>query len=111
LNKNTTVVFASDELERTFYALSENDPIKKSLKRAIQRLQENAFSGTQIPKRLIPQIYIRAYGIQNLWKFDLIQGWRLLYTVTASKEVRLITAILEWTNHKEYERRFNYRST
>jgi len=38
----------------------------------------------------------------------LPRGWRLLYTVTAANEVELISAILEWFNHKHYERKLKY---
>jgi len=46
--------------------------------------------------------------LNNLWKYDLPQGWRLLYTVTAENQVELISAILEWFNHKSYEKRMKY---
>ena len=48
------------------------------------------------------------FFVLNLWKYDLPQGWRLLYTITAENEVELISAILEWFNHKNYEKRMNY---
>ena len=101
-------MFISDELEKDFNSLKEDDFIKKAIIRAIQDLKENAFSGIQVPKRLIPKIYIQKYKINNLWKYDLPKGWRLLYTVTAKNEVELISAILEWFNHKGYERKFKY---
>ena len=106
--KPSKVVFISDELEKDFNSLKEDDFIKKAIIRAIQDLKENAFSGIQVPKRLIPKIYIQKYKINNLWKYDLPKGWRLLYTVTAKNEVELISAILEWFNHKGYERKFKY---
>ena len=68
---------------------------------------QNAFCGTQIPKRLFPKEYIQKYGITNLWKYDLPKAWRLLYSV-AKDEVVVISIILEWFDHKEYERRFKY---
>ena len=106
--KPSKVVFISDELEKNFNELKENDPIKKGIIRAIRDLKENAFVGVQIPKRLFPKEYIQKYKINNLWKYDLPNGWRLLYTVTAENEVELISAILEWFDHKGYERRFRY---
>ena len=106
--KPSKVVFISDDLERNFHALLDNDPIKKSIVRAIKDLQENAFSGIQIPKRLFPKEYIQKYEIKNLWKYDLPKGWRLIYTITAQDEVQLISAILEWFDHKSYERKFGY---
>ena len=101
-------MFISDELEKNFNLLREDDFIKKSIIRAIHDLKENAFCGIQIPKRLIPKEYVVKYNAKNLWKYDLPKGWRLLYTVTAENEVELISAILEWFNHKDYERRFKY---
>ena len=106
--KPSRVVFISDDLEKSYNSLKEGDFLKKAITRAIQDLKENAFSGIQVPKRLIPKEYIHKYGINNLWKYDLPKGWRLLYTVTADNEVELISAILEWFDHKEYERRFKY---
>ena len=58
-------------------------------------------------KRQIPRTYIRKYGIENLWKDNLPNAWRLVYSVAGS-EVEIITILLEWFPHKEYERRFNY---
>jgi len=102
------VKFISEKLQENFNSLNEDDPIKKSIKRAIKDLQNNAFSGIQLPKRLIPKEYALKYNLKNLWKYDLPQGWRLIYTITAENEVQLISAILEWFNHPEYERRFHY---
>jgi Txe/YoeB family toxin of Txe-Axe toxin-antitoxin module len=106
--KPSKVVFISDELEEDYASLPEDDFLKKGITRAIQDLKQNAFSGVQIPKRLFPQQYIKKYGINNLWKYDLPKGWRLLYTVAPTNEVELISAILEWLPHKDYERTFKY---
>lgn len=106
--KPSKVKFISKKLQENFNSLSEDDPIKKSIKRAIKDLQDNAFFGIQLPKRLIPKEYVLKYDVKNLWKYDLPQGWRLIYTITAENEVQLISAILEWFNHPEYERRFHY---
>lgn len=69
--KPSKVVFISDELEKEFNGLREDDPIKSGMIRAINDLNENAFVGIQIPKRLFPKEYIKKYGINNLWKYDL----------------------------------------
>ena len=106
--KPSKVVFISDKLEKDFNSLRDDDFIKKGIIRAIQDLKENSFCGIQVPKRLIPREYIQKYGINNLWKYDLPKGWRLLYNITADNEVELISAILEWFDHKNYERKFKY---
>ena len=106
--KASRVIFISDELEDSFNSLPQDDFVKKSITKAVKDLKQNAFAGIHIPKRLIPQEYVRKYGINNLWKYDMPKSWRLLYTVTSENEVELISAILEWFSHKEYERRFKY---
>lgn len=106
--KPSQVVFISEELEKEYEELPEGDQIKKSIKRAIEDLKQNAFWGIQIPKRLIPEEYIKRYNAKNLWKYDLPNGWRLIYTITNENEIELISAILEWFDHKDYERRFQY---
>lgn len=106
--KPSRVVFVSDDLEKNFNELKDDDPIKKGMIRAIKDLKENAFAGIQIPKRLFPKEYVQKYGINNLWKYDLPTGWRLVYTVNPKNEVELISAILDWFDHKNYERKFKY---
>ena len=96
MKKPSTVVFIEERLQENYDKLDNNDPIKKGIKKAVQSLQENAFAGVQIPKRLIPKKYVQEHNINNLWKYDLPQGWRLLYTITAQDEVEILTAILEW---------------
>jgi Txe/YoeB family toxin of Txe-Axe toxin-antitoxin module len=106
--KPSEVKFIDDELERSYKLLDENDFLKKAIKKAARELKENAFCGIQVPKSLIPKEYVRKYNINNLWKCNLPKGWRLMYTVVAENEVKLITALLEWLKHKDYEKRFNY---
>jgi len=79
----------------------------KFVNRAINDIKENPFCGIAIPKRLIPKIYVKKYGINNLWKYNLPGAWRLLYSIVGN-HVKILAIILEWLSHKEYERRFKY---
>ncbi len=106
--KPSRVIFADDCVEKEFSKLDENNEIKTYIQRAIQDIQRNAFCGIQLPKRLIPKIYIQKYKIINLWKYDLPDGWRLIYSVTTPNKVEIVSVILEWFNHPDYERRFGY---
>ena len=106
--KPTKIKFVTERLEKEFENLDENDFLKKSIKKALADLKANAFFGIQIPKRLFPKEYIEKYSLTNLWKYDLPKGWRLIYTITAENEVEIVCVILEWFNHKNYERRFRY---
>lgn len=108
IKKKIFVAFADEKIKKAFETLKEKDPkLHKFISRAIDDLKENPFCGTPIPKRLIPKIYIKKYGIDNLWKYNLPGAWRLIYSVVGD-EVSIISIILEWLPHKKYERKFGY---
>ena len=106
--KPERIVFVDESLEKSFNELKEEDPIKKSIIRAIKALKEDAFSGRNVKKNLIPKSLIQKYGINNLWIFNLPDGWRMLYVLTPSEEVQIIAVILDWMNHKDYEKLFKF---
>ena len=47
------------------------------------------------------------YHINNLWKFNLNDKWRLTYSVTSDENV-LVIIIIEWFDHKAYNKLFGY---
>jgi hypothetical protein len=106
--KPEKVVFVNEGLEKEFNELSEKDPLKKSLIRAIKNIQENAFSGRNVKKNLIPKAYIEKYRVDNLWIYNLPDGWRLIYSITSTGEIKIIAAVLDWMDHKDYERLFGF---
>lgn len=106
------VVFADSRTKKAFESLktttTEDKKLYDSLVEAFEELEKNAFSGIQIQKRLIPKEYIRKFGkLDNLWKYNLPDGWRLMYTVKKDN-VLILSIILEWLDHKNYERRLKY---
>ncbi len=101
------VKFMQQSFEDHFISLSEKSPIKKGIQRAIANLKENAFCGEKIEKRLIPKEYITKYNLDNLWWYPLPDAWRLIYPIATNKS-EVLVIIIEYFNHKGYERRFNY---
>lgn len=105
------VSFVTKKLEDNYQKLEngkfEEKELYRFIKRATEDLKKDPMCGIKIPKRLWPTQYVREYQIDNLWKYDLPNGWRLIYTLNI-KEVSIITIVLEWFGHKTYERRFNY---
>ena len=104
--------FGDEHVKKAYLELDSPKFQEKQLKgwldRAFEDIQKDAFCCTQIPKRLIPLDYRKRFGpIDNLWKYDLPNGWRLIYTVKKD-EVIVLGIVLEWMSHKEYERRFRY---
>ncbi len=105
------IFFVEEKIKISFEELKtgnlEERELYKHIKQALDNLKENAFSGIQIPKRLIPSVYISKYGIDNLWKYDLPMGWRLIYSI-GKEGIEVVSIILEWMDHKTYEKRFKY---
>jgi hypothetical protein len=103
--------FIDEKIKEAFYKLEEGDASEKELfkfiNQAMDNIEKNAFCGIQIPKDRIPKEYIKQYGAVNIWKYDLPNAWRMIYTIRGGKAV-VISVILEWLTHKEYERRFSY---
>ncbi len=105
------VKFADERVMRSYRSIEKGDAsdreLFKKLNEVFSELEENAFCGIQIKKRLIPKTYLKKYGVDNLWKYNLPKSWRLLYSIRRD-EIIVLSIILEWLPHKEYERRFGY---
>ncbi|MFH1255685.1 MAG: hypothetical protein V1494_00160 [Candidatus Diapherotrites archaeon] len=105
------VAFADDSIKKAFEELGkgkfEEQQLFSFLKRAIDDLKENPLCGIRIPSSLWPKEYVKKYNIDNLRKYDLPSGWRLIYTLRGN-DIEIISVLIEWYNHKEYERKFNY---
>lgn len=103
------VIFIEQRLENDFISLPDNNPVKKGIDRAIEKLKENAFCGDKIEKRLIPFEYIQKYEIDNLWWYPLPDGWRMVYSIATNKS-EIIAVIIEYFDHKNYAKRFGYKT-
>lgn len=76
------VVFENKELEKNFEQLKQGKFEEKQLyefiTRAIKDLKNNPLCGIWIPKKLIPKEYIQKFNVNNLWKYNLPNAWRLM---------------------------------
>jgi len=105
---SSKIYFADAKTKKTFESLKhENLILYKHVYFALEKIKEDCFCGIQIPKKLIPKEYFKKYNIKNLWKYNLPNAFRLLYSIE-SNEIIVLAIILEWMNHKEYERKFKY---
>lgn len=78
-------------LEKLKLSKTEDKQLYDFLIRAFEDLEKNAFCGIQIPKKLIPKEYHQRYG--NLDNYS---------------DVTVLSIILEWMKHKDYENKFKY---
>jgi len=81
--------------ERTLFAL---------INRKLDTLERNVTSGKQISRSKIPRQY---QDFDNLWKINLNSRWRLLYSIVTDDQGQ-ITVIIDWMDHKEYDKLFGY---
>lgn len=110
-DRQLKVTFCDKKTEDEFESLKEGKFEDKQLYefigRAIKDLRTNPMCGIKIQKKLWPKEYCQKYDITNLWKYDLPNAWRVIYTIETN-ELLILSIILEWLDHKEYERRFGY---
>jgi len=54
--------------------------------------------------------YINKYQITNLFKVELPNFWRMLYTLEdGDTKIEVIAFVLDLVNHKTYNKKFGYK--
>ena len=115
-------VILLDEAEKEFKRLNEivGLQIKKgkesteemqllnSIKQKIEFIKSNPFYGDNIQKHLIPKEYIIKYQVSNLFRVELSNFWRMIYTVKGN-QAEIISFILDIINHPTYDKKFGYK--
>ncbi|MFC1774783.1 hypothetical protein ACFLZN_00525 [Nanoarchaeota archaeon] len=76
----------------------------RSIRQKIDFVKTNPFYGDNIPKRLIP----KEYNVKNLWRVELSQFWRMLYTIKGD-QIEIICFVLDIIDHDRYNKRFGYK--
>ncbi|MFH1607922.1 MAG: hypothetical protein ABIA78_02210 [archaeon] len=74
----------------------------------MELLKKNPFAGDQIRKQQIPEKYKKLYSVDNLWRIELANRWRLIYTITGN-QIEIINFIVDIFNHRKYDKIFGYR--
>lgn len=87
---------------------SFHQTLLRSILRARDMLKEDPFVGNQVPKRMMPDKYIDKYDAENVWRIELANRWRLLYTITGN-QIEIITLIMDIIDHKDYDKIFGYK--
>ncbi|PIU21248.1 MAG: hypothetical protein COT15_03175 [Candidatus Diapherotrites archaeon CG08_land_8_20_14_0_20_34_12] len=110
-------VILSPEAEEVYKYLNEksaNSKIEKSILLAINKKVEliklNTHYGNPIGKDLIPKMYKEQYGITNLFRIELPNRWRMLYSLTnGGTEIEIIAFVLDIIGHGTYDKKFGYK--
>lgn len=89
--------------EREFRAAGPAQQAK--LRQHARRLREEPFLGDRIPLERVPN---RFRSLPNLFRLELPEGWRGLYTVASSPMAGTQIRIVWVGDHKRYDRLFGY---
>jgi mRNA-degrading endonuclease RelE of RelBE toxin-antitoxin system len=82
-------VFMRDEAKQSFLELKkrtdhQSQSILNSIERVISILKENPQFGDPLKKELIPKKF-KEQGIKNLYRAELSNFWRMLYTIDGNQ--------------------------
>ena len=104
----------AEEVYKYLNAQSQNSKTERmifnSVNKKIELIKSNYHYGEPIAKNLIPSEYIEKYGITNLFRVELPNFWRMLYTLTeGDSEIEIIAFVLDVINHDIYNYKFGYK--
>lgn len=85
----------------------EAQTLIRSIDRLIEILKQNPQFGDPIRKQLIPE-KLAAMGIHNLYRTELSNYWRMLYTLEGT-QIEIFCFLLSITDHKDYDKLFGYK--
>jgi hypothetical protein len=86
----------------------EAQSILNSIERIKEILRNNPQYGNPIRKELIPS-ELKKLGIQNLYRVELSNFWRMLYTIEGNT-IEIFLFVLKVIDHKEYNKLFRYKN-
>ena len=97
-------------LNREAHGSKTERMILKAVNQKVELIKSNPHFGNPIAKKLIPEEYRQKYGVTNLFRVELPVFWRMLYTLTdGESEVEIIAFVLDIIDHKEYDKKFDYK--
>lgn len=103
-------VSGTDDFLKVYDSLSNASPLRKSIDTALDKLKEDPLAGNKVQKGLWPPKYVKKYKINNLFRYPLVEGFRLTYTIVSDKKTTT-SVILEALDHDEYDKLFGYKTS
>lgn len=87
---------------------SFHQTLLRSINRVRDLLKQNPFAGDQVKKKQIPLKYIQKFDVDNVWRIELADRWRLVYTITGN-QIEIINFVMDIFDHKDYDKVFGYK--
>ena len=86
---------------------AESKIILNSFERVKDILINNPQYGNPIKKELIPKQF-KNLGIQNLYRVELANFWRVLYTIEGNN-IEILIFVMTLSDHKAYDKILGYK--
>jgi hypothetical protein len=87
---------------------TEDKALFDSLTNALSEIEIDPSNAIHVPRDRIPKKYKKKHPLmRDCWKYDLPNGWRLIYYIANDGKHRYVV-IVGWMTHDEYISDFNY---
>ena len=94
-----------DEISEGYEELHKEEQLKK-----VELIKLNPHFGEPISKKLIPKEYAEKYNAKNLFRVELPNFWRMLYSLTdGESKIEIIAFVLDIIDHKTYNKKLGYK--
>jgi len=114
--KKIRVILSSDakeiynDLIRKATISKTEKTILLAITKKIEIIKSNPHHGDPIAKSLIPKEYLDKYEITNLFRVELPNYWRMLYTLKdGDTKCEIIAFVLDLVDHSLYNKKFGYK--
>lgn len=87
---------------------SDEIQLLKSIRQKFDLVKANPFYGDPISKDKIPKEYLTNYQVNSLFRVELSQYWRMLYTLKGDK-IEVVAFVIDILSHPDYDKKFGYR--
>jgi len=104
--RKASAVYLSREADQFLRSCGDRRLVE-NVKATLDLLKANYELGDKVPRRQWPRSYVKHLGLNNLYRCDLADGWRLTYTLS-SDGVGIRVDVIEVMPHHEYDERFGY---
>ena len=116
MRKQVKIILSSDAEEVYKYLNTEASESKQermilnAINNKMDLIKQNPHFGNPIEKKKIPKEYLIKYGVNNLFRIELPNFWRMLYTLTNNEEIKIIAFVLDVIDHQTYNNKFGYKN-
>lgn len=111
LGKEVRVILKGQAQEAFLELKKRRDKMSAQMVRSIERvitiLKDNPQFGDPIKRELYPEEF-QEMDLNNLYRAELSNFWRMLYTIEGSN-VEILVFVLSIADHPDYNKLFGYR--